>query len=564
MRWMLVAIFVVSLWIVGQGCLRGRDCRVDDDCLAGQICRQGFCLDRSSLRATGAVCRDKFDCLSGVCAQGLCASLVQPTESLPEQEPVADSAKPDLQREDASTAEESSQETVGEIIPEQADTCDLSGCVTWTTTGGGLSRDSISDLTVDKEGNIYITGQMAGSIKFGSVLAEAWAQKDAYVAKFDAQGNVLWAYRFGGTLDDKGAAITVDSRGYVTIAGEFRGTIGTNPRNLVSHGSDQEDIFIAHFSPKGSLEWAHAITGPGADGSRALAVDSKNNIYLVGAFYYTSSFQGANLRADHNYSAFVTKIAPNGSFQWTRQTQGIDFELAEAITIDSQDNITIAGTFQGGATFGTTSLKSKGSGDFFVARLDTEGNWLWARNHGGPGGEKLTDLVTDAKGDLYAAVNCAHNSILGSTTLELPVGNYACVVKLDSAGKILWVKHSKEPTLAAYLKLAVDAQNNVYFSGSNDGPLAFGEHSVPLTPKNTDGFVAALSADGTWQWVHGLVGKNVDVFTNLAVGKDNSLIVTGIYSDQAIFQWFSGRQSSEPLSSLGDWDVFLLALQLAK
>ncbi|TNE50123.1 MAG: hypothetical protein EP343_09335 [Deltaproteobacteria bacterium] len=519
-----------------------------------QLCRQGYCLDRVSLLPAGAFCQDTFDCLSGVCAQGTCASLFEPSA----ERDTIDASDPFVPEHDGGVA----QESFKEATPEAPNACNQPGCERWTMTGGGLSTDTINAIDVDAEGNIYITGQMAGSIKFGATLVEAWAQKDAYVAKFDANGNVVWASRFGGSLDDKGSAIVVDSRGYVTIAGEFRGTIGTKPKNLVSHDNEQEDIFVAHFSPKGELVWAHAITGPGADGSRALAVDNQNNMYLVGAFYYSSSFQGTVLQADHDYSAFVTKISPEGSFQWTRQSKGIGFEIAESVTVNAKNNITIAGKFLGGATFGTLSLQSKAN-DIFVAQLDSEGAWLWAKGYGGPGDEALFKIVSNDTGELWGAANCSHNSVLGSTTLNLPTGLYACVVKMDSQGNVAWVKHTKEPTLAGSLSLAVDTKGTVFFGGYNSGkgPLLFGEHSLPASQGATDGFVAALSAEGSWLWAHGLTGPHSDAVTALHLSKDNDLVVAGFYSDQATFQWFAGKQASKPFPSLGDSDVFLTTLQ---
>jgi hypothetical protein len=125
---------------------------------------------------------------------------------------------------------------------------DSSSNTVWAKRMGGGSGESGSSVAVDTFGNVYTTGVFAGTADFdpnsGSTfnLTSAGMQ-DIFVSKLDSGGAYTWAKRMGGTIEDGGIGIAVDSSGNVYTTGYFEGTADFGTANLTSAGSD--DIFVS-------------------------------------------------------------------------------------------------------------------------------------------------------------------------------------------------------------------------------------------------------------------------------------------------------------------------------
>jgi hypothetical protein len=199
--------------------------------------------------------------------------------------------------------------------------------------------------------------------------------------KLDSAGNFLWAKAIGGSSNDRGYAIAVDSAGNVHTAGWFSDQADFDPGlgtfNLTAAGG--MDGFTSKLDSAGNFVWAKRMGGPSDDHAYGIAVDSAGNLYTTGGFYGTVDFDPGpsafNLTAAGGDDIFITKLDSAGSFVWAKRIGGQYTDFAFGIGADRVGNVYTTGAFYDTVDFdpgpGTFNLFRQfgGSCDIFVSKL---------------------------------------------------------------------------------------------------------------------------------------------------------------------------------------------------
>lgn len=292
---------------------------------------------------------------------------------------------------------------------------DASGNFMWAKSFGGSSHENGISITLDASGNIYTTGYFNGTVDFDPGLGVAnlssAGNNDVFIQKLDTSGNFIWAKSVGWLSDDQGLSITVDNSGNVFTAGYFSGTIDFDPgpglANLSSAGNN--DVFVQKLDASGNFVWAKSFGGSSDDEAFAVAVDASGNTYTTGFFRGTADFDpGAgttNLTSAGHADIFVHKLDASGNFIWAKSIEGGLEERGYSIAVDTSGNVYTTGYFYGTMDFdpgvGISNLTSAGVTDIFVQKLDTDGNFIWAKSFGGGSNETAQSIFVDASGNLY-------------------------------------------------------------------------------------------------------------------------------------------------------------------
>ncbi len=320
-------------------------------------------------------------------------------------------------------------------------------------------------IAVDDSGNVLITGfyQAGDIVDFdpgpGIFNLTSTGNYDTYILKLDTNGDFVWAKRIGGIGTSYtqvfGNGIALDNSGNLYITGEFVGTIDFDPSavvyNLVS--TVNRDIFICKIDANGNFVWAKAMAGfKGCacdDAGSSVAVDGSGNVYTTGFLRVTADFDPGpgtfNVSPSSGGGVFVSKLDTNGDFVWAKGlggngSQGID------ISLDAAGNVYTTGYAYGTSDFdpgaGTFNLISAGSIDFFVSKLDNNGNFAWAKSFGNIAGDLGQGIDVDDFGNVY--INGEFNYTVdfdpGPNTFNL-TGNYSYFIqKLDTNGDFVWAR----------------------------------------------------------------------------------------------------------------------------
>jgi len=210
-------------------------------------------------------------------------------------------------------------------------------------------------ITVDSSGSAFITGYFSEIATFGSTTLEEDHDGSQFVAKISSSGIWQWAVKAGDSGYFKHDGIAVDSSGNAFVTGSFSETTIFGSTVLMSSGD--RDIFVAKISSGGSWQWAVGVGGSQEDEGNGITVDSSGNAFVTGSFYQTVTFDSTTLTSSGKDDIFVAKISSSGSWQWAAKAGGSGADEGQRIAVDSSGNTYVFGLFTKNATFGSTILE---------------------------------------------------------------------------------------------------------------------------------------------------------------------------------------------------------------
>jgi len=330
----------------------------------------------------------------------------------------------------------------------------------WAFNIGGLSDEKGYDVTTDDEGDIFIIGDFSSTIDLdpgmGTAIETNNGDSDVLVAKYDSAGNYIWSIAIGGSGEDHGAAVTVDTMGNVYVTGSFSDTVDFDPGPgtsiLTSNGN--LDTYVAKYNADGEYQWALRFGGDFNSNGEDLVVDEVGSVYVTGSFADTVDFDPGpaevNLISDIGYDIFLAKYNSSGEYQWAFKVGSIDNvfgtgpDIGYGIAMDQADNIYIAGSVGEPTDFdpgpGTSILSAAGDG--FLAKYSVDGHYKWALGIAGAGSNRAHGVAVDSFDNVYVTGVLQETADFDpdtSTANLTSVGNSdVFVAKYDTAGNYSW------------------------------------------------------------------------------------------------------------------------------
>lgn len=312
---------------------------------------------------------------------------------------------------------------------------DTAGQRVWGTYCGG-SNDATTtnplDLCADNSGNIFLafTTESTGIVTTnGAHQATLNGYDNAFLVKFNADGQVAWATYYGGETADYPYAIATDISGNLYLAGRSQSVSGiaTSGAYQVSNNGSQ-DAFLSKFSPNGQLLWGTYYGGLGLDRGYGVTADSLGQVYLAGI---TNSASGIATPGSYQPTlaandGFLAKFNTNGQRIWGTYYGGAGSESIWALHAATNNSIYCTGqTSSTGAIATSEGLQQtfSGSVDILLSKFDSSGTLAWGSYLGGQDAEVGFALRGDAEGHLYLCGRT--NSAAGIATGSGYQGSFA-------------------------------------------------------------------------------------------------------------------------------------------
>ena len=265
----------------------------------------------------------------------------------------------------------------------------INGNLIWAQKMGSTGQDTGFGLGVDNSNNIYVTGRFEGTVDFNPASGMtfnvmATGQRDVFLAKYQSNGTFLWANGIGGSSEDWGFDLVVDSEANIYLTGHFTGAVDFDPGGgttmLVSSGS--RDAFLAKFASNGDFVWANALGGTNIqDFGYGVALNGEEEPVVCGYFSETVDFDPSicefTLTSEGGQDVFFAGYDQKGRFRWAEQIGGLGNEEALCIAIDpSAQTVFLTGYFMGTADFdlsgNTFELTSNGDRDIYLTKYNLQ------------------------------------------------------------------------------------------------------------------------------------------------------------------------------------------------
>jgi len=403
------------------------------------------------------------------------------------------------------------------------------------------------DVAVDAGGDVYATGYFVGTTNFnpaGTANLSSSGSADVYLAKYTTAGVYVWALKIGSAGDDRGRAVTVDSNGDVYLTGTFTGTANFNPAgtyNLISSGTD---IFVAKYTSAGAFVWALNIGSAGTDHGYDIVTGPSDTVFVTGDFTGTADFDPvgtANLVSAGAEDIFVAKYTSAGVYVSAFNLGSTGTDIGQGIAVNpSNGNVHVTGSISATVNFnlaGTYTLTSLGSGDIFLATYNNQNAFQWAFAIGNSYGDDVSYGVA-VDGNNNISITGKYTGSFGSPTDFDPDAGTANLVtgvtgtqdifiaQYTSAGAYRWVvkRGQSSSSVDVGYRIAVDGNANVYMTAV----YALGGYIS---------YVEKLNSSGTSQWNLQIAGAINDVNGGRGIAVDGSgyVYVTGYFNSTANF-----------------------------
>ncbi|MEN3324616.1 T9SS type A sorting domain-containing protein [Mariniflexile soesokkakense] len=379
-----------------------------------------------------------------------------------------------------------------------------------------------------------------------------------------------WAGTYGGQSHDVVYKIHVDHEGNIYSTGFYNDNCDFDPTEgsyILEHSFDA-DIFVSKINKNGELVWAKSIGGLANDSGKYITTDTEGNVYITGTFEETVDFDsGAGtflLTSSGQTDVFILKLDKNGNFIWAKSFEGEDIEQTAGIGLDHFGNIYIAGDFHGTVDFDPStsifSLTPKKDGEGYLAKLSTNGDFIWAKQFGGPGivttMKVLNDGSTYISGlfDETADFNPDNHVDFFLTVPDNYHGLY--LLQLNSDGNFIKANTIATTDFQCFtMDLDLDSEGAVIMTGYFSGKIQF---EVPDSSISSDilrmyynSFVVKVNPNGQNEWAK-LLSSDLGFNTAmaLAINKQDEALIYGYYagsfsSNQITLTKFPSDNSAE-------------------
>ena len=422
----------------------------------------------------------------------------------------------------------------------------------WVRTAGGDGAEVSRQIAVDDAGNSYVIGSF-NSTNFpigGFVLTNNFPSSpnpwDGFIAKYDTAGKVVWAMEFGGTNNDRGGGIAVDTNRNCYVTGYFSSSNfhigGVTLTNYSPNGNNS--LFVARLDTDGNLLWAHGPDAGYSSSGYQVAADNAGNCYVTGNFSGTNTFGGIRMVSSGSSDAFLLKYDHAGNLLWAQQAGGNSLDGGIAVALNpAGDPYMLADIRSTNASFGGFVLSVRGTNtcqDFVVAKYDPSGNVIWAKVFGGTSIDSATGIAVDRSSNCYitgdtSSSNVYFGSIVLSNAYHLLPDTALYIAKLDPFGNPVWaVTGQADNNNVGSTGIAMDPFGNAYITGFFlSATLALGGGTLTNTEPNpidggpADIFVARFDPYGQLMRIVQVTGTNDQRALSIAVDSKAIPYITG-------------------------------------
>lgn len=355
---------------------------------------------------------------------------------------------------------------------------DSLGNVLWALAGGNLNGYCCDDralgMHVTPGGDVFFTGTFWSSFNIGSCSTGGNNADTSVLTKIDTDGNCEWVIAFGANegagggascpgynADDHSYDVKVDSDGFIYVTGFFSGVSADFDNLSIQNNNWNVDCdplgYVGKLDSDGNWLWVDKFDGiydyRGSRDNR-IAIDSYSNVYVCGGFQNVGNYGPLNVTSEGEYDVFLFKMDKDGNWIWVKNVGSNKSDRANGIAIDQCDDIYINGEYRNPMVFdganasnGTNTLSHKKKRDIFVAKCNSDGDWIWAKRARSSGVDKPYQMFVNDNKQVFVCGTTSDTTIFNQDLIVYPpytndITNSAFVAQLDGngVGQWLWAK----------------------------------------------------------------------------------------------------------------------------
>jgi|GEM_PF-1458463 len=360
---------------------------------------------------------------------------------------------------------------------------DAKGNLQWIQTSTAASELSWQTIAPDGFGNWYTMGQFSGRLGWVKDNQKS-PESGLLLAKWDADGKLLWWKSADLKGAAKPVSLSVDGEGNCYMSGMFQGSMSFQGKTIEQNFST--DIWAAKINSSGNLLWLYKYGGSGEDSLTGMAATVNGNFYLAGHTNAEAQFGKYKLADDSVTHHFIAGGDLNGKPLWVKQiplfdkqpedaNKQVSFSKARNLSVDAQGSAWVIGV-AGLPALSETYLPGEYEQSAFAGKLNTKGEILWAKNLMGTGLSDVFAINNSITGNgVFTGAFSTDSLVWGKKKLFKEDAKHHVLLALDNQGDPLWASKLGKETDNFHPGLGLDVASNIYVGGASNGSAkAFG------------------------------------------------------------------------------------------
>jgi Secretion system C-terminal sorting domain len=460
----------------------------------------------------------------------------------------------------------------------------------WVQTINGGGNNYVWDATTDSQNNVIICGRVKFDVTFADggtaqFSTQLGIQTDIYVAKFSANGDLLWYRRSGNVNPDWARSVTVDQNDYIYVTGDFVNMAVFENDTIYGYNNGQTDPnlmarsgFLAKYEPDGDLVWAKSFQATGHTRGYGVSIANNFDIYLSGYSTGICDFGNGVTSGDVVEDVgFVAKYDSSGTAIWANTFESPFASRANDVIVVNDTTIAITGYYNSSLTYNgnMTPGDSPSWGDFFILVADNDGVFKWVRTGTGPFLNEGHQIAVDNQSNMYIVgrfsftmdiASVQQTAIgVGTNTTEYIQNGDAFLVKYDINGNQEWFNQIGNDVSDDFESVVI-CDSLVLIHGKSIDTITFSGSSDSLIPEvgNHNSMLIAYSVDGSYNWSHIVASTATQVADNYSLVSGNAGIALtadnlgNIYAGGYFNE--TSHWDSSTITSVSSYDAYIAKL----
>jgi hypothetical protein len=335
------------------------------------------------------------------------------------------------------------------------------GNIEWAISGGNADKEHGEKIGVDKNNNVYVAGNYKGEIVFGDkkISSISKGTPDIFLLKLDKDGKVLWLKSYGGKNGDEIGDMSIDPDGNIYLTGHFGKTATFGGYEYKAISEINGDAFVTKLDAYGEVKWLKQIGGKGRGGQNSLQFGNTVAVSKSGKYVYAGGRFLGHVRFDDTVmtsyefdnaqrrnSIYIVMFDLNGKRIWLKEhaNKKVNNSTDGKITCmdtDYSGNLIAGGYFPGAILYGSNVINSfevpnSYNEDIWITKYDSLGNNLWFNAYGNKGADRLTSIKIAQNNDIFLTGNISGIYDFGAVKINTGFNNFF-FIKMNSGGSPL-------------------------------------------------------------------------------------------------------------------------------
>ena len=392
---------------------------------------------------------------------------------------------------------------------------------------------TIKNIISCKDNGLIIYGNFSGTINFDenhSTISEGgW---DAYIVKYNGNGNIDWYKTFGGEKDDGIYEGIVTSEGNYIFGGYYKSeNILFENYNLRNEGTKNSlygtsDAYIFSIDERGNILWLKNIEGEVTDYVYSIIEADNGCIALLTSDSKELKIQETIYTNKGKEDIFVIKYSEKGDIEWITNVAGKNADNVKGV-IKSDNNYIVYGSFYDEVLIDNESLKSQGGNDVFTILLDLSGEKIWSKSFGGSASEDIYDVANTKDEAFIIAVDSSSSDFLVNGENKKGI----VTIKIDYSGEIHWASQFYRDKNTSVEKIYVSQDNECILIMEGNEKYIEGSHTYGAD----DLFIISYTANGLLNNKYQIGEKGVESYCNfISIGNDKYILLGSTSSSKLV------------------------------